>query len=42
MAIVRGGMSFIPTSHELLHEGDILEAAVLTVAMNRFESMTNP
>ena len=42
VAIVRGGMSFIPTSHEPLNEGDILEAAVATVAMNRFESMTNP
>jgi trk system potassium uptake protein len=42
VAIVRAGASFIPTSHEPLHEGDVLEAAVLTVAMNRFESMTNP
>jgi trk system potassium uptake protein TrkA len=42
VAIVRGGASFIPTSHEVLHEGDVLEVAVLTVAMNRFESMTNP
>ena len=42
VAIVRAGSSFIPTSHEALHEGDVLEAAVLTIAMNRFESMTNP
>lgn len=42
IAIVRAGTSFIPTSHEELHEGDVLEAAVLTLAMNRFESMTNP
>jgi trk system potassium uptake protein TrkA len=42
VAIVRAGTSFIPTSHEVLHDGDVLEAAVLTVAMNRFESMTNP
>lgn len=42
VAIVRAGSSFIPTSHEALHDGDVLEAAVLTVAMNRFESMTNP
>jgi trk system potassium uptake protein TrkA len=42
VAIVRAGASFIPTSHEVLHDGDVLEAAVLTVAMNRFESMTNP
>ena len=42
VAIVRAGASFIPTSHEVLHDGDVLEAAVLNVAMNRFESMTNP
>jgi trk system potassium uptake protein len=42
VALVRAGTSFIPTSHEVLHDGDVLEAAVLTVAMNRFESMTNP
>ena len=42
IALVRAGASFIPTSHEALHEGDVLEAAVLTLAMNRFESMINP
>ncbi len=36
------GPSFIPTSHEALHDGDVLEVAVLTVAMPRFESMLNP
>lgn len=42
VAIVRAGSSFMPTSHEVLHEGDIVEIAVLTSAMNRLEGMTNP
>lgn len=41
-AIVRAGKSFIPMSHETLHEGDVIEAAVLTSAMDRFQAMTNP
>ncbi len=41
-AMVRAGKSFIPASHEALHQGDVLEAAVLTSAMDRFQAMTNP
>jgi len=41
-AVVRAGKSFIPASHETLHENDIVEAAVLTSAMDRFQAMTNP
>lgn len=41
-ALVRAGKSFIPASHEELSEGDIIEAAVLTSAMDRFQAMTNP
>jgi len=41
-AIVRAGQSMIPTSHEQFHDGDIVEAAVLTSSMGRFEEMTNP
>ncbi|TLM98408.1 MAG: TrkA family potassium uptake protein [Actinobacteria bacterium] len=41
-AIVRAGKSYIPASHEALAEGDIIEAAVLTSAMDRFQAMTNP
>jgi trk system potassium uptake protein len=41
-SIVRAGRSFIPTSHEQLHEGDILEVAVLTSAMEKFQQMTTP
>jgi len=41
-SIVRAGHSFIPTSHEQLHEGDILEVAVLTSAMDKFQQMTTP
>jgi trk system potassium uptake protein TrkA len=41
-AIVRAGKSFIPSSHEPLHDGDIVEAAVLTTAMDKFQAMTNP
>lgn len=41
-AMVRGGKSFIPATHEALHEGDIVEAAVLSSAMERFQAMTNP
>lgn len=42
VAIVRAGSSFMPTSHEVFREGDVVEVAVLTSAMNRLESMTNP
>ncbi len=42
VAMVRAGSSFIPTSHEVFQEGDVVEVAVLTSAMARFESMTNP
>ena len=41
-AVVRAGKSFIPASHETLHDGDILEVAVLTSAMSKFQQMTNP
>jgi trk system potassium uptake protein TrkA len=41
-AIVRGGKSFIPATHETLHEGDIVEVAVLTSAMDRFQNLTHP
>jgi trk system potassium uptake protein TrkA len=41
-AVVRGGKSFIPATHETLHDGDIVEAAVLTSAMERFLELTNP
>lgn len=41
-AVVRAGQSFIPASHETLHDGDILEVAVLTSAMDKFQQMTNP
>jgi len=41
-AIVRAGRSFIPSSHEQLHEGDIVEVAVLTSAMDKFQQMTTP
>lgn len=42
VAIVRGGSSFIPTSHAELLDGDIVEVAVLTSAMDRFESLIAP
>ena len=41
-AIVRGGKSFIPATHETLHDADIVEVAVLTSAMDRFQNLTNP
>lgn len=41
-AVVRAGASLIPSSHEVLRAGDVVEAAVLTSALNRFEQMTNP
>jgi len=41
-AIVRAGKSFIPSSHEQLLEGDIVEAAVLASAMDRFQQLTTP
>ncbi|NTU71511.1 MAG: TrkA family potassium uptake protein [Coriobacteriia bacterium] len=42
VAIVRAGSSFMPTTHEIFQDGDVIEVAVLTSAMSRFESMTNP
>jgi trk system potassium uptake protein TrkA len=41
-AIVRAGKSFIPASHETLHDADIVEVAVLTSAMDRFQNLMNP
>jgi trk system potassium uptake protein len=41
-AIVRAGSSMIPASHEAFHEGDLVETAVLTSAMDKFQQMTNP
>lgn len=41
-AVVRAGRSFIPASHEELNPGDIVEAAVLTSVMDKFQAMTNP
>jgi trk system potassium uptake protein len=41
-AIVRAGASKIPATHEEFREGDIVEAAVLASAMDKFQQMTNP
>lgn len=41
-AVVRAGSSHIPSSHETLRDGDVIEAAVLTTALNRYEQMTAP
>lgn len=41
-AVVRAGASLIPSTHETLRAGDVVEAAVLTTALNRFEQMTTP
>jgi trk system potassium uptake protein TrkA len=41
-AIVRAGKSFIPASHETLHDADVVEVAVLTSAMDRFQNLMNP
>jgi trk system potassium uptake protein len=41
-AVVRAGSSHIASSHEALDEGDIVEAAVLTTAMHKFQQMTTP
>jgi trk system potassium uptake protein len=41
-AIVRAGGSHIPSSHEAFEDGDIVEVAVLTSAMNKFQQMTTP
>jgi len=41
-AVVRAGRSFIPASHEQLHDGDIVEVAVLVSAMDKFQQMTTP
>ena len=42
VAMVRAGSSFMPTSHEVFREGDVVEVAVITSAMNRLEGMINP
>jgi trk system potassium uptake protein TrkA len=42
VAIVRAGQSFIPASHEMFREGDVLEVAVLTTSMDRFQQMIAP
>jgi len=42
VAIVRSGSSFIPASHVELLEGDVVEVAVLTSAMDRFQSLIAP
>lgn len=41
-AIVRSGRSFIPASHEPLHDGDVIEVAVLSSAMDRFQRLITP
>jgi len=41
-AIVRAGKSFIPSTHEALRDGDIVEAAVLATAMGKFQRLTTP
>ena len=41
-AVVRAGRSFIPATHEEFHEGDIVEVAVLSSAMDKFKQMTTP
>ena len=41
-AIVRGGKSFIPATHEEFRDGDIVEAAVLATAMAKFQQLTTP
>lgn len=42
VAIVRAGQSFIPASHEVFRDGDVLEVAVLTTTMDRFQKMIAP
>jgi trk system potassium uptake protein TrkA len=42
VAIVRGGRSFIPASGERFEDGDILEVAVLTSAMDLFKRLIHP
>jgi len=42
IAIVRAGSSFIPASGSVFHDGDIIEVAVLTTAMDRFDRMITP
>lgn len=42
VAIVRAGSSFIPASGAKFREGDILEVAVLTSAMDKFDRMMTP
>lgn len=42
VAIVRSGSSFIPASHEVFRDGDVLEVAVLTSSMDRFQHMIAP
>lgn len=40
--IVRAGRSFIPSSHERLRDGDVVEIAVLSSAMERLERLVTP
>ncbi|MBI5232390.1 MAG: TrkA family potassium uptake protein [Coriobacteriales bacterium] len=42
VAVVRGGQSFIATSQAEIREGDIVEVAVLTTAMDRFQRLIAP
>jgi trk system potassium uptake protein len=42
VAIVRGGMSFIPVDGSALRDGDIAELAVLTSSMPKFKKMLAP
>jgi len=42
ITIVRAGSSFIPASGSVFHDGDIIEVAVLTTAMDRFDRMITP
>lgn len=41
-AVVRGGKSFIPSTHEELRDGDVVEVAVLATAMNKFQHLVTP
>jgi trk system potassium uptake protein TrkA len=42
VAIVRGGRSFIPVTGHEFAEGDILEVAVATSAMDLFKRLIHP
>jgi trk system potassium uptake protein TrkA len=41
-AVVRAGTSMIPATHEVFYDGDVVEVAVLTTSLDKFEKMTNP